>query len=79
MQDDGQDTGTKLPYPLPNTFRTILTRHVGLTERIHFSALSALVPCAPQDAQLQEIAASYSKYSAWANEVLVSLATAVVL
>jgi hypothetical protein len=59
-------------FPLPNTFRTVLSRHAGLTERIGYSAIAALAPLAQQDTQLQELAGSYAKYSAWAGEVVVS-------
>ncbi len=58
--------------PLPNSYRTILTRHAGLNERISFAAIAALAGCAPEDAPLQKLASSYAEYSKWANDVLVS-------
>eukprot|EP00775_Hariotina_reticulata_P010070 gene10070-10225_t len=53
-------------FPLPATFRSILARHVGLAERLSFAALTALAACAPEDEELQMLAASYQDFSSWA-------------
>ena len=66
------DVSEPTRFPLPNTFRSVLSRHVGLTERITYSGIAALAPLAKEDAQLQELAGSYPKYSAWAGDVVVS-------
>jgi hypothetical protein len=58
--------------PLPNSFRTVLTRHAGLSERITYTALHALLQYAPEDEQLQDLITSYDTYSAWAGEMVVS-------
>jgi hypothetical protein len=59
-------------FRVPNTFLTVLTRHVGLSERITYTALHALSQYAPEDARLQELTASYDTCSDWAGEVVVS-------
>jgi hypothetical protein len=58
--------------PLPNSFRTVLTRHAGLSERITYTALHALSQYAPEDKALQDLVASYDAYSAWAGKMVVS-------
>jgi hypothetical protein len=71
--DEGEvDSVGGFRVPLPNTFRTVLTRHAGLSERITYTALHALSQYAPEDARLQELTASYDTYSDWAGEVVVS-------
>ena len=58
-------------FPLPNTFRSVLSRHVGLSERITYSAIAALAACATEDTQLQELASCYTEFSAWAADAVV--------
>jgi hypothetical protein len=60
----------RLPRPLPNSYRTVLTRHAGLSERVTYTALHALSQYAAEDQQLQELVASYDAYSDWAGVVV---------
>lgn len=56
-------------FPLPNSFRTVLTLYAGLGERITFTAMPALASCAPDDPTLQQLSSSYAKFAAWAAEI----------
>ncbi|KAG2450636.1 hypothetical protein HYH02_004476 [Chlamydomonas schloesseri] len=59
------------PFPLPNTYRTILTSYVALCDAPSWEAVRALALYAPQDARLAEYARSYSAYQAWAASACV--------
>lgn len=75
--EDGEEDavlGAGGKFPLPNTFRTVLTRHAGLSEGIGFGAVAALAGCAPEDAQLQKLGSDYQAYQAWVAATMVRAA-----
>ncbi|KAI3435713.1 hypothetical protein D9Q98_001771 [Chlorella vulgaris] len=68
--DEDGALGAEERYPLPNTFRTILARHVGLSETIGYAAIAALSGCAPGDMELARLADNYGEYQTWASTTL---------
>ncbi|KAG2438015.1 hypothetical protein HXX76_005629 [Chlamydomonas incerta] len=53
------------PFPLPNTYRTILTSYVALCDAPSWEAVRALALYAPQDERLKGYAESYTAYQSW--------------
>lgn len=68
--EEGDISTSRIRFPLPNTFRTILAKYCGLEDRISYAAITALASCAPKDALLNELASSYAKYADWSLEQL---------
>jgi hypothetical protein len=60
-------------FPLPSSFRTILSSYVGLSERLQFAALAVLAQYAAEDEQLQQLASSFAAYEEWSARVMVSV------
>ncbi|KAL4440247.1 hypothetical protein ABPG75_003248 [Micractinium tetrahymenae] len=57
-------------FPLPNSFRTILARHAGLSEPLSFAAVAAVAGFAPQDRELARLGCDYQAYQQWSNAVV---------
>ena len=57
----GEEDGgpVPLPFPLPNSYDTILRKYAALSDIVSFEAIGVLAQYAPNNKQLQGLAASY--------------------
>ncbi|KAG2495440.1 hypothetical protein HYH03_006386 [Edaphochlamys debaryana] len=53
------------PFPLPNSYRTILKRYVALSDVPSFEAVQAMARFAPEGSRLHTLGAAYPAYSDW--------------
>ncbi|KXZ51520.1 hypothetical protein GPECTOR_12g483 [Gonium pectorale] len=53
------------PFPLPNTYRTVLARYAALCDRPSYEAIRAMASYAPEEIRLRELSESYTSYEDW--------------
>ncbi|KAG2495439.1 hypothetical protein HYH03_006385 [Edaphochlamys debaryana] len=66
-EQKGDDSSglSSAPFPLPNSYRTILTRYVALSDVPSFEAVQAMALYAPEGSRLHALGAAYPAYSDW--------------